>query len=185
MRCAWQGCTRDADFSEALRVLAAADAAPPKVCEQLASKVLERALGAMEDFKWCPRCDAGGLIEFACRRTICHKCDHEWCAFCGLEEAHPEDEREQCIARLEMEMLQEWTRGHARPCPQCKVQTEHAGGCTHMTCAQCRFDWCWACGRKYIGRYSFDLEKCPCNRQEGAAEEEEEEDDDMGMGLFG
>ncbi|XP_074640129.1 E3 ubiquitin-protein ligase parkin-like [Tubulanus polymorphus] len=32
-----------------------------------------------------------------------------------------------------------------KPCPTCKVKTEHGGGCMHMMCAQCKSEWCWLC----------------------------------------
>lgn len=32
-----------------------------------------------------------------------------------------------------------------KTCPRCKSQTNKDGGCNHMTCSICRFEWCWIC----------------------------------------
>ena len=104
-------------------------------------------------------------------------CDHRWCGFCG-EDVHGDDASE-CAQLRALRANMEWQKGNTRKCPGCAIPTEHAGGCTHMTCAQCKFSWCWACGGPYKNRYSFDLNRCPCDDPDS-----EEEEDEMNMGLF-
>ena len=36
-----------------------------------------------------------------------------------------------------------------KKCPNCRIWTEKNEGCNHMTCAECKFQWCWLCGEKY------------------------------------
>ncbi|MFM7853917.1 MAG: hypothetical protein ACKO96_18840 [Flammeovirgaceae bacterium] len=31
-------------------------------------------------------------------------------------------------------------------CPMCSVKISRTEGCNHMTCAFCKFEWCWVCG---------------------------------------
>lgn len=35
----------------------------------------------------------------------------------------------------------------SKPCPKCRVPTEHNGGCMHIVCTRpgCKFSWCWIC----------------------------------------
>jgi hypothetical protein len=35
------------------------------------------------------------------------------------------------------------------PCPKCKVPIEKEGGCDHMTCAQCSYEFCFRCSASY------------------------------------
>lgn len=35
-------------------------------------------------------------------------------------------------------------------CPQCGLIVEkEEGGCNHMICAKCKYEFCWVCGMKY------------------------------------
>eukprot|EP00931_Biecheleriopsis_adriatica_P033100 TRINITY_DN19232_c0_g1_i2.p1 TRINITY_DN19232_c0_g1~~TRINITY_DN19232_c0_g1_i2.p1 ORF type:complete len:546 (-),score=44.36 TRINITY_DN19232_c0_g1_i2:14-1612(-) len=84
--------------------------------------------------------------ENGCGATFCYY--HSW--------AHREDGTcESYEARLVRE-----TRAHAssfgtKPCPNCQFQTEKNGGCNHMTCYNCKCDWCWICGEKIEGDVGF------------------------------
>ena len=42
-------------------------------------------------------------------------------------------------------------------CPMCSVYIEKNGGCRHMTCRNCGFEYCWDCHQKYVGH---DFEIC-------------------------
>lgn len=38
-----------------------------------------------------------------------------------------------------------WIQKNTKPCPNCKVSIEKNDGCNHMTCSQCRAEYCWLC----------------------------------------
>ena len=40
---------------------------------------------------------------------------------------------------------QNWILSYTKPCPKCSRPIEKNQGCMHMTCSQCRHDFCWTC----------------------------------------
>mmetsp|Transcript_12046 Transcript_12046/g.25888 ORF Transcript_12046/g.25888 Transcript_12046/m.25888 type:complete len:532 (+) Transcript_12046:91-1686(+) len=61
-----------------------------------------------------------------------------------------------------------WILANTKPCPKCCRPIEKNQGCMHMTCSQCKFEFCWLCqgdwkehGERTGGFYA-------CNRYESA-----------------
>lgn len=114
----------------------------------------------------CPGrgCGMGLLPEPNMRRIKCDHCQFEFCRECkepfqrghtcnqsnpnpttnarasnyqvNLENARRA--RWEAEARQVIEQI-------SKKCPGCKTNTEKNGGCNHMTCSRCRFEWCWIC----------------------------------------
>ncbi len=38
-----------------------------------------------------------------------------------------------------------WILANTKPCPKCSRPIEKNQGCMHMTCSQCKFEFCWLC----------------------------------------
>ena len=64
-----------------------------------------------------------------------------------------------------------WILANTKPCPKCKRPIEKTSGCMHMTCSQCKHDFCWMClenwsdhGERTGGYYA-------CNRYDRAKNE--------------
>ena len=43
----------------------------------------------------------------------------------------------------------------AEPCPSCGILVQKNGGCQHMRCARCLYEFCWTCLGQYK-KYSHD-----------------------------
>ena len=42
-----------------------------------------------------------------------------------------------------------WMKINTKPCPKCKSKIEKNQGCMHMTCRQCKYEFCWLCMGDY------------------------------------
>jgi len=98
----------------------------------------------------CPSCETlcqpnkdeeGGVIpEMKCSRCGAEFCFHHSNAHAGQScETYRQqmDKDEHYALCVDIKTM---------PCPGCSIQTEKNGGCNHMTCLQCKQEWCWICG---------------------------------------
>ena len=99
--------------------------------------------------KQCPKPDCDSFLE---KSTLSKyvKCEHghEYCFEC----LKPPHGKTACDALLEKELLKWSKKKRVKRCPRCKIYTEKNEGCNHMTCASCKYQWCWICE----GNYSYD-----------------------------
>lgn len=91
-------------------------------------------------------------------RIRCTKCNHEFCFKCQ-EDWHSgtcEDYKQWKVENGKADdVFTEWSEENTKPCPQCKAKILKTEGCNHMTCGNCRFEFCWLCGGKYVFRISL------------------------------
>lgn len=71
-----------------------------------------------------------------------------------------------------------------KQCEQCSSPIEKNGGCNHMTCTHCKFEFCWICGSPFkVNHYSlFNLRGCPGLQFLDLGEEEVEIEEVVGGG---
>ena len=96
--------------------------------------------------KFCPinGCESYGEKTTNNKYIKC-KNGHQFCFVC-LKEWHGNNP---CITN-EDDYFQIWKKGKIiKQCPNCKIWTEKNEGCNHMTCAECKYQWCWLCNNKY------------------------------------
>ena len=128
--------------------------------------------------KWCvaPGCERA--VESCSSRVGPTSAEDARCAcgasFCWAcaEEAHrPVDcatVRSWLVKNSAESENMRWILAHTKPCPRCSRPIEKSTGCMHMTCSQCKHDFCWMClgawadhGERTGGYYA-------CNRYERA-----------------
>lgn len=57
-----------------------------------------------------------------------------------------EEERKQKQRELEnMEATEKWLRENTKQCPHCLTHIMKNKGCNHMTCRNCKYEFCWYC----------------------------------------
>ena len=99
--------------------------------------------------KICPSPDCNSFLQKSIK-TKYVRCEngHKFCFEC-LGPPHGD---KSCDDNLEGQ-LKNWTKGkRVKRCPRCQMYTEKNEGCNHMTCASCKYQWCWLCE----GQYTYD-----------------------------
>ena len=96
--------------------------------------------------KLCPKPDCDSFLQKS-QLSKYVRCEngHEFCYEC----LRPPHGNKSCDYNLEKEFLQ-WKKGkRVKNCPRCKIYTEKNEGCNHMTCVNCKYQWCWLCEGEY------------------------------------
>ena len=128
-----------------------------KLVEKYEKFLIKNEILNSKNKKFCPvkGCDSYGEKIGNNKYVTCQK-GHKFCYNC-LKDWHGKKPCE----KNEEEYFQIWKKGKIiKQCPNCKMWTEKNEGCNHMTCAECKYQWCWLCNGKYeYGHYS----KGTCN----------------------
>ena len=107
--------------------------------------------------------EGGSIVDVQCA------CGNQFCWNCQ-EDAHRPVDCETVHKWLvknsaESENMN-WILANTKPCPECKRPIEKNMGCMHMTCTQCKYEFCWMC----LGKWSEHGERTggsyACNRYE-------------------
>lgn len=113
-----------------------------------------------QTYKWCPFTDCEHIIYFDhltdlseyrrlhCSPYVTCRNSHKFCFSCGFEAHSPAD----CDltnawvkkTRKESDYLN-WVLSNTKECPKCNVNIEKNGGCNHMKCSSCEYEFCWIC----------------------------------------
>ena len=77
---------------------------------------------------------------------------HKFCFFC-LKDWH---ENKKCDINLDKSFVEWRDPKKVKRCPKCKYFIEKNSGCNHMTCTNCKYQWCWLCMQEYTyGHYEL------------------------------
>ncbi|KAJ3757197.1 hypothetical protein EV360DRAFT_46521 [Lentinula raphanica] len=75
--------------------------------------------------------------------------EHIFCFGCPIESDH---RPVVCaVARLWLKKCEDdsetanWIKSNTKECSQCQSTIEKNGGCNHMTCKKCKYEFCWVC----------------------------------------
>lgn len=106
--------------------------------------------------RWCPAPDCELAVECGVSKKQLHTvvpsvrcdCGHWFCFGCGVAAHHPVI----CsIVRLWLKKCEDdsetanWISANTKECPKCISTIEKNGGCNHMTCRKCKYEFCWIC----------------------------------------
>jgi len=126
------------------------------VFEKYTRFLLDAHLAADPDCRWCPKkgCSTPMIGNKANPMMECPKCRFRFCFNCKTDEWHQgatcekfqqwKRDNDQAGAKFE-----EWAKLHTKACPKCGKKIEKNGGCDHMTCGSCRYEFYWTTLKKY------------------------------------
>ncbi|EFN58957.1 hypothetical protein CHLNCDRAFT_137543 [Chlorella variabilis] len=130
---------------------------------------------------WCPAPDCQNAVlslsdQLGVAQDIFCRCGNAFCFNCKEEAHRPVDcetVRKWMIKNSAESENLNWILANTKPCPKCTRPIEKNQGCMHMTCSQCRHEFCWLChgpwaehGERTGGFYN-------CNRFKKAVEKGE------------
>jgi ariadne-1 len=107
--------------------------------------------------RWCPGAgcqriatttNTSMLSNFTDRIATCDTCSTCFCLKCGEEPHAPiacndlAKWHEKCQDESE---TANWILSNTKRCPSCQKRIEKNQGCNHMTCSQCKHQFCWIC----------------------------------------
>ncbi|KKA28964.1 hypothetical protein TD95_000898, partial [Thielaviopsis punctulata] len=150
IQCPHKGCRRILD-AYSLEVLVA-DELKGRYHELLDRKYVEDR----DKTKWCPAPDCQNALECRVRKkdldrivpSVTCLCGHRFCFGCLLSDHQPapcdlvKKWLKKCADDSE---TANWISAHTKECPQCNSTIEKNGGCNHMTCRKCHYEFCWMC----------------------------------------
>ena len=107
-------------------------------------------------FKWCPAPDCPNAVECGVKKkdldrivpSVECSCGERFCFGC------PNPDHQPAPCALVKKWLKKcaddsetanWISANTKECPKCNSTIEKNGGCNHMTCRKCKYEFCWMC----------------------------------------
>ncbi|KAI9820830.1 MAG: hypothetical protein M1826_000855 [Phylliscum demangeonii] len=150
IQCPMEGCHRIVDC-KSLELLATADL-------QARYRVLltRTYVDNKDNLKWCPAPECMYAVACAVKAreltttvpTVTCACGYQFCFGCTMKDHQP------CPCVLVKKWVKKcaddsetanWISANTKECPKCHSTIEKNGGCNHMTCRKCRYEFCWIC----------------------------------------
>jgi len=113
------------------------------------------------DIRRCPsqNCDYAGVLEISsyCPGNLkCDACGMTWRDKAHFSRTEKLQESMDHLTKHRNETFSMlWKRFKAKKCPKCQVLVSKTGGCDHLTCTRCRYNFCWICLEKNPSHNKF------------------------------
>uniref|UniRef100_A0A6B2L571 RBR-type E3 ubiquitin transferase n=1 Tax=Arcella intermedia TaxID=1963864 RepID=A0A6B2L571_9EUKA len=131
------------------------------VSQELLLKYVEFKRNAMvnadPEMRWCSNPAGCGnafkRTDPTSLKMVCGQCNYQFCFDCK-EEFHGTKSCEEfrvwklASSRVDIRFYL-WQKLNTKPCPSCKAPIQKHGGCNHMVCESCKFEFCWQCLKEY------------------------------------
>lgn len=150
IQCPSDGCGRILD-SKSLDILVTTD-----LVERYNELLHRTYVEHKDNFKWCPAPDCPNAIECGVKKsslskivpTVECRCGSRFCFGCPNPDHQPapcELVRRWLKKCADDSETANWISANTKECPKCLSTIEKNGGCNHMTCKKCKYEFCWMC----------------------------------------
>jgi len=143
--CAAHGCDILVDDATVMKLVT-----EPKVKLKYQHLITNSFVECNRLLRWCPMPDCGHAVKvsyYDCKPVTCG-CSHVFCFACGENWHDPVKCQwlKKWIKKCDDDSeTSNWIAANTKECPKCRATIEKDGGCNHMVCKKCRFDFCWVC----------------------------------------
>ncbi|XP_028026296.1 uncharacterized protein LOC114240044 isoform X2 [Bombyx mandarina] len=130
-----------------------------EVHELFQRKLRDRTLARDPNFRWCMECASGFFVHPKQKKLRCPECRSVSCASCRKPWTanHEGMTCEQYATWLDdndpersLTAIQQHLRDNGLECPRCRFKYSLSrGGCMHFTCTQCKYEFCYGCGKPF------------------------------------
>jgi len=113
--------------------------------------------------KWCPgkRCEnvvicnsKNAMVHCLCGTIFCFNCLQEghWPATCDQIKWYNDSFIRKNFNDPDInQKTLEWVQKYTKDCKKCNSPIEKNGGCNHMRCSKCSYQFCWVCLGEWTG----------------------------------
>ncbi|XP_072936870.1 uncharacterized protein LUBEL isoform X2 [Epargyreus clarus] len=132
----------------------------PDLHELFQRKLRDRTLAKDPNFRWCVECSSGFFVHPKQKKLRCPECKSISCATCRKpwSSNHEGLTCDQYTTWLEdndpersVAAVQQHLRENGLECPRCHFKYSLSrGGCMHFTCTQCKYEFCYGCGKPFM-----------------------------------
>ena len=119
--------------------------------------LFENCVESDPNMKYCPN-KGCGFVMSALDNTpmlVCPKCSYKFCFNCLTNDWHRGSTCDQYrewkkLNKNADKKFEEYVQHQGlKRCPKCREYIEKNGGCDHMTCRNCKYEWWWSTGKPY------------------------------------
>ncbi len=152
IKCPQHTCKREYPLSDYISLMNSSQIV--MIYDVLAKKYCQNS----SDIRSCPRnkCENYGfLLEKACDELMrCTVCNEEWEDYSqySIMKKIKVFFRDFLVKRNEFSSSF-FEEIFTDLCPNCDVHIQKNGGCVHMTCSKCQYQFCWLCKQQWIGHF--------------------------------
>jgi len=93
------------------------------------------------------RCECGHIFCFSCMQ------EGHWPATCEQVKWYNETHQRKHADPNGEEKTLKWLEKYTQDCPKCTAPIEKNGGCNHMSCKGCSYQFCWVCLGDWAGSH--------------------------------